>query len=229
MSGDAGDRMRQYWDREIDHWARTSYDPAQARGLVPRIMARLRSSVDARGRIASQLLAPRIKGRTLLDLGCGDGRFALAMLDAGAARVEGWDIAPAAVEIARKRAAERGVADRADFHARSVDDADLPATEFTTGLGLLDWMPPEAIRRLLGRVRGRRVMFSYSEQDGTFAELVHRVWLCKRLEYFGGGVRAYHHPRAVMLEWFREAGFEKPAIVAHPDARFGRLIHNLDD
>lgn len=221
------ERMRGYWDREIDHWARTSYEKEAVSGLVPRFMAHLRSSVNARAQVASGLLRPHIQGKTLLDLGCGDGSFAIGLLQAGAARVTGWDIAPAAIEIANNRARALGLEDRADFRVAHVEDGKFPRADFTTGLGLLDWMPPREIRKMLRRLKGRTVMFSYSEQDNSFAEIVHRIWLCKRLEYFGNGVRAYHHPRPVILKWFGEAGFNDMEVVARKEARFGRLIHNL--
>lgn len=225
---DSTDPMRNYWDENIAHWADTSYEREKSgRGPIAALMAKLRSSVNARALVAGELLAPHIEGKTLLDLGCGDGGFALAMLRAGAAHVIGWDISPQAVEIAQRQADVEGFGPRAEFRAVRVEEGDFPETDFTSGLGLLDWMGPGEIRALLLRLAGRKLLFSYSEQDGTFAEIVHRIWLCKRLQYFGGGVRAYHHPRATIFQWFQEAGFDDMQLVARPEARFGRLIHNL--
>jgi SAM-dependent methyltransferase len=220
--------MRDYWGSEIGHWARTSYERSHVSGLVSKFMAHLRSSVEARAITAGKILAPHVKGKTLLDLGCGHGGFALSMLEAGATRVIGWDIAPQAIELANEQVKKLGVGDRAEFKVALVEDANFPETDFVTGLGLLDWMPPHEIKTMLGRLSGRKAMFSYSELDGSFDEIVHRIWLCKRLEWFGGGVRAYHHPRELILRWFRDAGFGRMTIVAKPEARFGRLIHNLD-
>ena len=51
----------------------------------------------------------------MLDLGCGTGDLALAMLARGAASADGIDLGPGAIEEARTLAVERGLADRATF------------------------------------------------------------------------------------------------------------------
>jgi SAM-dependent methyltransferase len=53
-------------------------------------------------------------GRPVLELGCGTGRVALAMAEAGV-DVVGVDISPRMVEVAQAKAAECGLAERARF------------------------------------------------------------------------------------------------------------------
>jgi SAM-dependent methyltransferase len=52
---------------------------------------------------------------SILELGCGTGGLAVALLEIGAARVDGIDLSPGSLETARRRAEEAGVADRASF------------------------------------------------------------------------------------------------------------------
>jgi 2-polyprenyl-3-methyl-5-hydroxy-6-metoxy-1,4-benzoquinol methylase len=54
-------------------------------------------------------LAGPLAGRDVLDVGCGDGAYALAAARAGA-RVIGVDRSPADVEAARRKAADTGAA-----------------------------------------------------------------------------------------------------------------------
>jgi magnesium-protoporphyrin O-methyltransferase len=61
------------------------------------------------------LMAEGPAGRTVLELGCGPGALLVGLLSAGADRASGVDLSPEAVEEARRRAEEAGVADRADF------------------------------------------------------------------------------------------------------------------
>ena len=51
----------------------------------------------------------QLRGKTVLDFGCGSGILALAALKLGAARAVGVDIDPLAVETARYNAAQNGV------------------------------------------------------------------------------------------------------------------------
>jgi predicted RNA methylase len=218
--------MRSYWDAKITSWASSSYEEAP-RGPVQKFMANLRRSVHARAVIAIEVLKPHLAGKTVLDLGCGNGHFAAGCLEAGAARVIGMDIAPQAVELAKELAKRNNIADRTEFYVGNVTDGSFPEADFTTGFGLVDWLEPEECRAMLDALRGRKVLFSYSEADGTFDEWVHYFYLVKRLEWFGGGVRAYHHKREEILSRFRDGGFGEMQVVVRKEMRFGRLVHNL--
>ena len=62
-------------------------------------------------------------GKTILDVGCGSGRFCIAFAQNGAEKVIGVDFAPAMIEIANKLAAEAGVADICEFRVGAFPDA----------------------------------------------------------------------------------------------------------
>lgn len=66
-----------------------------------------------------------LRTKTLLDIGCGPGRYAVAAAERGA-RVVGIDVSPRMLALARQRARDRGVSDRcrfieADFDAYQPD------------------------------------------------------------------------------------------------------------
>jgi SAM-dependent methyltransferase len=67
----------------------------------------------------------RLRGKTVLDFGCGGGTEAVEMVEHGAARVIGIDIDDAALEQARAQALRRGVADRATFANDTTEQADV--------------------------------------------------------------------------------------------------------
>ena len=57
-----------------------------------------------------------LKSKTILDIGCGSGGIALHLVERhGAAHATGFDIERPVIEAARKRAAARGLSDRASF------------------------------------------------------------------------------------------------------------------
>ena len=78
-------------------------------------------------RMMLDALAPLgLQGRSVLDLGCGQGPFSLAVLQRGAARVTGVDLSPGAVDIARKRLEAHGFGDRATFLVGDAATTEVP-------------------------------------------------------------------------------------------------------
>jgi ubiquinone/menaquinone biosynthesis C-methylase UbiE len=65
-------------------------------------------------------LMPRISSLDLLDVGCASGRLLVALGEAGAENVNGLDLAPRILEVARKKLVSRGIA--ADLRAADVED-----------------------------------------------------------------------------------------------------------
>lgn len=219
-------QMRAHWDEKITWWAASAYEE-QPRGLLDSVMARLRRSVHARAVIALELLGRQLEGKVVLDVGCGNGHFLDGCLRQGARHVIGMDISPAAVELAREIAGRNGNADRSTFVVGKAGDGNLPEADIVTGFGLIDWLDAEECLRFFASLRGRKFMFSYSEMDGSFDELVHYVYLVQRLRWFGMGVRAYHHPRSVILNRLKKSGAGPAEVVSRKEMRFGRLVHNL--
>lgn len=218
--------MKNYWDDKITWWASSSYEE-QPRGPVERFMAHLRRSVHARAVIALDLLRPHLKGATVLDIGCGSGHFLKGCIELGAARGHGIDISPEAVRIAQQLAERNGLGDKLTFSVGRAGQGHFPPSDFVTGFGLIDWLSRDECMDLFRAIRGRRFVFSFSEQDGSFDEWVHHFYLIERLRLFGKGVRAYHHPRHIIEKRLRAAGLTGATFVARKEMRFGRLVHNL--
>ncbi len=65
-----------------------------------------------------------IGGQSVLDVGCGVGRWSLWMADRGA-RVTGTDISPTMVREATRRAAAAGIADRCRFQVADLAELNL--------------------------------------------------------------------------------------------------------
>lgn len=66
-----------------------------------------------------------IRGRDVVDFGCGEGRDAIEMLERGARRVTGVDILERSLDRARQAAREAGLADRCEFGDRVTAPADV--------------------------------------------------------------------------------------------------------
>lgn len=217
------DRRSAYWDRKIRKWAKSSYG-AEREG----ILSKMRTSICARKEETKKLLRQYASpGFTLVDLGCGAGQLALeAVQELQASSAMGRDFSAEAIHVAQELRAKADIpADTLHYEVADID-VPIPPADIVTALGLVDWLQEGQIRALIQNLRGRRFVISYSEQDGSFDEIVHRVWLVWRLK-LRPGVRAYHHRRDFIFGLFKEAGIEGVQQVSSKGMRFGRLVHNL--
>lgn len=72
------------------------------------------------------LLAGRVDGRRILDIGCGSGIGASLLLELGASMVDAIDHRPAVLELARMKHAKHGL----DFHVMFWEELDFPDDTF---------------------------------------------------------------------------------------------------
>lgn len=223
MNQNEADNRAAYWDRRIRSWSQSSYS-ADRQDL----MSRARKSIDARKEQTKLLLRRHMQpGFTLVDLGCGAGQLAIdAVRELGASHAVGRDFSSEAIRVAEENRIAFGVGKAVAFEVADTNLA-LPPADVVTGLGLLDWLSDSEIDGLFLSLKGRRFVLSYSEQDNSPAELVHRAWLVWRLAITRSPARARHHTRRFIFGLVEKHGISGVEQVAHPSMRFGRLIHNL--
>lgn len=119
-----------------------------------------RGVVRRRFELVMQKLEP-LQGKTVLDVGCGSGRYCLAFAQRGAARAVGVDFAPAMIELARQHAASLGVAGRCEFRVGGFPEA-VPDGPFdhSTAMGFFDYVadPAPIIARMRELTRSTIIM-----------------------------------------------------------------------
>ncbi len=103
------------FDDWVDHWSKQ----ATKKSTVAGVTAPLLSALEEAG----------IRGRSVLDVGCGIGDLAIETVARGATRATGLDLSAKAIEEARRLAKERGVADRTGFEVGDGSKAQLPAAD----------------------------------------------------------------------------------------------------
>src|SRR5262245_30904709 len=111
--------VRSYFDREAERFDAIY---AEKKPFVQRVVDILfRGVVLERYRIICTL-APLPGPFSVLDVGCGGGRYALALARSGALEVVGVDVSPAMIALARRAADEASVAARCTFEVSSFQD-----------------------------------------------------------------------------------------------------------
>jgi magnesium-protoporphyrin O-methyltransferase len=103
----------------FDRWADANAKRARSVEIVAPLTRALVGELEAVG----------VEGRSVLDVGCGTGDLALAMLARGARRADGIDLGAGAIENAQALARERGVEDRSTFTVGDGSTADLPQAD----------------------------------------------------------------------------------------------------
>jgi 2-polyprenyl-3-methyl-5-hydroxy-6-metoxy-1,4-benzoquinol methylase len=118
-------------------------------------------------------VAGELEGTTVLDLGCGVGRFALRAASRGAV-VHGYDISPSAIEIAKAKAREAGLADRCHFTSADLASVDFPPADIWYDLGCFQYIPD--VVPILERLTHVPRFFSELPQSGHWQNVPRLIY-----------------------------------------------------
>lgn len=97
-------------------------------------------------------------GAHVLDVGTGPGRYPIELARRGAARCVGVDVAAPMIDIARREAEARGVADRCEFAVSEFLDWQSEETfDAVIAMGYFDYMedPRPHLAKMIQHARGR--------------------------------------------------------------------------
>ena len=106
---------------------------------IPYFGRRLREGLERR-EYTALCYAAGLEGKTVLDLGCGVGRFAVRAAMEGAI-VHGYDISPRAIDVARAKAEEAGLSSRCHFESADLASVEFPPADIWYDLGCLQYIP----------------------------------------------------------------------------------------
>lgn len=169
--------QQKYWDKKITEWSSISYDKTSQASLIEKLATPFRRA-DLRVLAASSLLAPLIKGKSLLFLGCGVGNECFAILSHSPKKVIGIDISPVAIAQAKKNAKKHNVEKKIDFLVGDVGSIkELPDSDYVLGLGFIDYLTKKELKNLFELVMPKKFLFSYFEKKLTLFNLIHTLYV----------------------------------------------------
>lgn len=151
--------------------------------------------VDVSAGLRDLLADVALRHPSILELGCGTGALSVALLGDGAGSVTGIDLSPGSIALARRRADEAGVGERATYR---IGNAALEPVE------RYDWVIldrsiccfPEADRLLDTALRAAPecVALSVPESRGWRGWLNALLWRAENLwDLVSGGCPGYVH------------------------------------
>lgn len=126
----------------------------------------------------SYFLLGDVKGKTVLDYGCGTGNNSLVLAKRGA-NVIGIDISPDLLEIAEKRMAANDITGNTKFLVGSAHDLPIPdeSVDIVFGIAILHHLELEESSKEVFRVlkKGGRAIFQEPVRNSKFVKFIRNL------------------------------------------------------
>ena len=177
-------QQKDYWNKFILDWDRSAYESRSAgMGFVEWLATRFRGVLLFRMEYAIDSLTGLVRGKTVLELGCGTGRVCRALAHHGTSRVIGVDISDLATQQAERSLTGAGLPPEAfAFHSGDVSDLEqlLGLSDITpdlvVGLGILQYLTDEELASVLKTVSPADLFFEFHEDKWSVLEVIHTVY-----------------------------------------------------
>ena len=154
-----------------------------------------------------------IKGRSFLDVGCGNALYSLELGRKGAGKVLGIDISEVMIGLCRKAAEDENLSDACTFLQTDLLDF-KPETSFDVsfGIGLFDYISdPLPVLKKMREVSTDKVIGSFPRL-WTWRAPVRKVRLARK------GCDVFFYSKARLEKLLKDAGFKRWEI-----AKVGKL------
>lgn len=179
---------QEFWDKKITGWEDGRYDEIRPSAtLLEKIANCSSASLRFRMAITGTLLAPHVKGRRIVELGCGSGLLARDLLACGALSYQGFDISPIAIDRARVMAREHKLGDMARFDVAAVSALPRLEADIVVSLGLFDWLSDQDLQRVFELSGKADYHHAISEKRASLTQALHRLYVHVAYGYRTGG------------------------------------------
>ena len=136
------------------------YEAERRNPLQRWLDSKLRASIYRRYELTFECLGD-LHGKTVLDVGCGGGRYSVTMAKLGVEKVVGVDFAPGMIKLAEQLAADENVDQtRVEFVCGDATSVDFEKPfDHAIAMGVFDYVehPVPFLRTLLGKIEHRFV------------------------------------------------------------------------
>jgi SAM-dependent methyltransferase len=178
---------KHFWEAKLLAWEHGRYGHPDRPGMLEWIANRSSMSLRFRIAITPELLKPFLAGKRVVEVGCGSGLLAGALIASGAASYLGIDIAEAAIGKARERYDDHD--SRIKFQVGSVTHMPRLAADLVISLGLFDWLTDGEIADLFRKSGAADFFHAIAERRPGFQQSLHRAYVQLAYGYRAGSYR----------------------------------------
>lgn len=216
--------IKKYWDNKIIEWE-DSMRKGKNISLTERLASHFRQPLLYRSEKCLDLLAPYVRNREVLELGCGSGYFAFSLFEKAKPRsITCIDFSEEAINRGQTMALEMyGERNTFKFVAADITKINMPVSYVTIGLGLLDYFTKIEIVELFHKLKSKYFLFTFPERIFSFLRLIHIFYM--------GTQKCPKHYYYTKDDIRESCGRRFSEIKFINDRRlsFGCIVHNLPE
>jgi 2-polyprenyl-3-methyl-5-hydroxy-6-metoxy-1,4-benzoquinol methylase len=221
---------KKFWEQKILKWEKGRYalEKEKKNPLLEIIADHLSHSLRFRMEMTMDLLRPHVSGKKVLELGCGSGLLAKAMINAGAESYVGIDITESAIQIAQQRTQLDGIGDQVQFQVGSVGSILFPQADIYLSLGLTDWLTDDQLLQLFQNIKsGANFLHSFSEKRFSFSQWLHRAYVQAAYGWRTGSYIPRYYSADELQQMVEKHIQSSLFVVRNPELSFGAFITSL--
>src|SRR3989344_536038 len=213
---------KDYWDNKIIEWEDSLQNPKKV-SFIESLASKFRKPLKVRRAMCFDLLKKVGKGKTILELGCGSGYFAINVLQKIKPRkIIGMDISSSAIQRANKLKKDLKLSGKIEFIEVDTTLANLPKADITIGLGFLDYLTKEEIRALMKKINSKYAIFTFSERKVSLTRYLHIAYLISQK-----CPKHYYYTKKEIASLVKER-YKNVRIISGRKLMFGCIVHNID-
>lgn len=218
---------KQFWEEKILEWERGRYTEKTSTSLLEHLADQSSSSLRFRIEAAGKALAPFVEGKRVVEIGCGSGILAEAIVASGADAYVGYDIAENAIDEACQRAEQVGIAEKTEFLVGSVSTLSELQADIVFSLGLLDWLNDSELAALF-KISGKAdYLHAIAEKRLSAFQFFHRLYVYISYGYRTKGYVPRYYSVGVLEPMIRRYNDASLHVLRDPRLSFGAFLTSL--
>jgi len=171
--------QKDYWEHHITNWEKSAYEGSRAGSLIEKVAFYFRGHIVYRKNACKGVVLPLVKGKNVLEIGCGSGTLLIEMAREGAPKkLIGWEISSEATRAGNAAIEKEGLQKSCRIECKDIDQslAEIPAFEIVYGLGILEYLEKKTVRELFKNLKDASFFFQYHRRYLSLKNLLHLVY-----------------------------------------------------